>query len=79
MKVFRVNPTTLTATFTRNELSELGIGAGDISGEEAQSLGRAAFTYLGEHPRRFSVRAYVSDVSLLLFAEEAPELFRIPC
>ncbi|MBQ8004571.1 MAG: hypothetical protein IJ299_05725 [Oscillospiraceae bacterium] len=79
MKAFKVNPTTLAASFTRAELSALGIGTGSLSGKDAHTLAGRAFTYLGEHPRRFSVRAYVSDAALLLFAEESPDLFRIMC
>ena len=79
MKAFRISPTTVTATFTRDELCEFGISPGSVTGREVHTLAGRAFTYLGEHPRRFSVKAYASDVSLLLFAEEAPNVFHIIC
>ena len=79
MKAFRINPTTVSATFTLDELCKFGISPNSVTGREVRNLAGRAFTYLGEHPRRFSVKAYVSDVSLLLFAEETPDVFRIVC
>lgn len=79
MRAFRINPTTVTATFTRDDLCAFGISPETVTGSEMRTLAGHAFTYLGEHPRRFSVRAYASDFSILIFAEESPDMFRILC
>lgn len=77
MKAFKVNATAVAATFSREELELFGFTGGSVTRDLARTLADAAFSELGERPKKITVKAYVSDAALLLFAEENPDVFRL--